>query len=1383
MQSEEDIFAGAAALPLEGRRAFLDTVCAGDVVLRARIETLLKSHNAEGFMQRSPLDAEVGEGWAGVLTRIEPEQVGERIGRYKLIERIGEGGFGLVFEAEQFHPVRRRVALKVIKAGMDSNEVIARFEAERQALAMMDHPNIAKVFDAGATNRGRPYFVMELVRAVPITKFCDERQLTIPERLELFVGICSAINHAHQKGVIHRDIKPSNVLVTLDGEKPVPKVIDFGVAKAIQGRLTDRTLLTHFEQIVGTPAYMSPEQTAMSGLDVDTRSDIYSLGILLYELLTGRPPFDAKWLRSLGHEEMCRVVREVEPPRPSTRRAQGLAATASGKRTANAAVPKPRPLIESDLDWIVMKAIDKDRTRRYDTASGLALDIQRYLNNEPVSATPPTAGYRFGKFVRRNRIALRVAALLLLATLLSTWQAIRASQGQREARNQTTVAEREKAAANAATEQLKEKLREAAQSDRVIANDLAAQGRYREALIRLARACEYAPESPVAAEQAIILGNSVNFHSAGVVLIGHEAAVNCAEFDPSGTRIVTASDDGTARVWVAATGELITTLHGHREAVLRAAFSPDGSKISTVSGDRSACLWDATSGRLIATLSGHGGAVRRVRFSPDGTRIATAALDNTVGVWDTTTGLLTTKLADHRDNLQDVQFSPDGGLVVTASNDGAARVWETTTGRLILTLVGHEAEVSSARFSPDGTRIVTSSFDKSARLWDTATGTPIATLLGHQHRVKSAEFSPNGLRIVTSSDDNTARVWEAATGRFICALSSHLERLWSAECSPDGRRIVTASDDATAKLWETRSGQLIATLSGHRAAVVEARFSPDGARLVTGSRDGTARVWDLTTSRPAAILSGHKHRVWSGQFSGDGSRILTNSDDRTARVWDAQTGRPIATLTGHQESVWTSEFSPDGGRILTASADSTARLWDAVTGAPIAVLGGHRGGVSSACFSRDGDRVVTASLDGTACVWDAATGEMNVALLGHESSVWNARFSPGGGRIVTGSNDKTARLWNASTGGLERTFRGFERHVWDLAFSPDAMRIATASYDGSIRVWSAETGQMLLGFPGHGKSIVRSVQFSSDGTTIITAADDKSAQIWNSSTGQLIVPALLHQDSLRSAHLSPDGARALTVSWESARVWNAANGQLVAILSEHRDSVQLKQRSLDAVRIERAEADRSLGHHEAKLDPAPGAPINVLSNHAGRINAAEFSSDGTRVVTASDDQTARVWELLGTLEPPPPWFPNLLRIVASGTLNADGEIEALPAAEWARLSEDVRRSAASDLTRYGEIARYYVTVGHEKPVRPGAKVTSRQAADALILPGATLLQLERAYALDPAHPLIQIALAHFEEDPGAAEFLRRYGHARMSANASSAMRQRAAALQAAPRAH
>jgi serine/threonine protein kinase/tetratricopeptide (TPR) repeat protein len=448
---EEEIFEAAAALSAEERPAYLDKACAGVTELRGRVEALLHSDDASGFMDHSTITSLTSQAALG----------GEVIGRYRLLQQIGEGGFGVVWMAEQTEPVTRRVALKIVKAGMDTKEVIARFEAERQALAMMDHPNIARVLDAGATGNGRPYFVMELVRGIPITRFCDEQRLVIRQRLEIFADVCSAINHAHQKGVIHRDIKPSNVMVTLHGDRAVPKVIDFGIAKAVVGRLTDKTLFTQFDQFVGTPAYMSPEQTALSGLDVDTRSDIYSLGILLYELLTGKPPFHAKALLSAGFDEMRRIIREVEPPRPSSR----LSTVTGDERSVLAGSRQTTPeklhrLIEPDLDWIVMKAIEKDRTRRYETANGLALDIQRYLTDEPVSATPPTTGYRLRKFARRNKTALGAAAavavlltaaafrstrhmggidaILIAATTVSTLLAVRAMQAERLAHRRTS---------------------------------------------------------------------------------------------------------------------------------------------------------------------------------------------------------------------------------------------------------------------------------------------------------------------------------------------------------------------------------------------------------------------------------------------------------------------------------------------------------------------------------------------------------------------------------------------------------------------------------------------------------------------------------------------------------------------------------------------------------------------------------------------------------------------------------------------------------------------------------------------------------------------------------------------------------------------------------
>jgi serine/threonine protein kinase/tetratricopeptide (TPR) repeat protein len=420
-----DLFLSAAELPASERTAFLGSHCA-DPDIHAAVERLLAAHDEPASVLDRPAPGMPTADYAPIT-----EKPGTLIGPYKLMEQIGEGGFGLVFVAEQQEPVKRKVALKIIKPGMDSRQVIARFEAERQALALMDHPNIAKVLDAGATESGRPYFVMELVRGIPITDYCDKNQLVPRDRLDLFITVCHAIQHAHQKGVIHRDIKPSNVLVTSHDGKPVAKVIDFGVAKAIHQQLSTHTIYTNFAQMIGTPLYMSPEQAEMSGLDIDTRSDIYSLGVLLYELLTGTTPLEKRRFAEAAFDEIRRLIREEEPPKPSTRLSScdSLASIAAQRHTEPGKLPK---LVRGDLDWITMKALEKDRTRRYETATGLARDIQRYLSDEPVDACPPSASYRLRKFAKKNRAALTtvvaIAALLIIGVVGTTVGLIRATR-------------------------------------------------------------------------------------------------------------------------------------------------------------------------------------------------------------------------------------------------------------------------------------------------------------------------------------------------------------------------------------------------------------------------------------------------------------------------------------------------------------------------------------------------------------------------------------------------------------------------------------------------------------------------------------------------------------------------------------------------------------------------------------------------------------------------------------------------------------------------------------------------------------------------------------------------------------------------------------------
>jgi len=690
---------------------------------------------------------------------------GERIGRYKLLEKIGEGGCGVVYMAEQEEPVRRRVALKVIKPGMDTREVIARFEAERQALALMEHPHIAKVFDGGATDAGRPYFVMELVRGLRVTDYCDKKNLPTRQRLDLFVQVCQAVQHAHQKGIIHRDLKPSNILVTVNDGVPVPKVIDFGIAKATGQRLTDKTLFTKFQQLIGTPAYMSPEQAEMTSLDIDTRSDIYSLGVLLYELLTGRTPLDTKALLRAGMEAMLRTIREQEPVRPSARLST-LAAieqtTVAQQRQTDA--PKLINLVRGDLDWIVMKALEKDRTRRYETANSLAMDIHRHLNNEPVIARPASTAYKLQKAWRRNKVVLAsvaaVVTALIVGLTVSIWQAVRATSAEQAAREKATlaVAERNNAVEARRAADLQ---RTNAERNLYVANMNLFQPAWEQNNIdRVRQLLEETATYPQRSFEWYYWQRQAHLDLR--TLRGRLGEVSAVAFSPDGQRIVTGFWNRTAKVW-AATGEELLTLKGHTNWIYSVAFSPDGQRIVTGSWDRTAKVWEAASGKELLTFKGHTDRISSVAFSPDGQRIITGSYDRTAKVWEAASGRELVTLRGHRDSIYSVAFSPDGQRIVTGSNDWMAKVWEVASGQELLTLKGHSAGITSVGFSPDGDRIVTGSTDRTAKIWGAASGKELLTLKGHRAGIYSVAFSPDGQRIITGSGDQMVKVWEAAT--------------------------------------------------------------------------------------------------------------------------------------------------------------------------------------------------------------------------------------------------------------------------------------------------------------------------------------------------------------------------------------------------------------------------------------------------------------------------------------------------------------------------------------------------------------------------------------------------------------------------------------------
>ncbi len=1043
-------------------------------------------------------------------------EAGERIGRYKLLEKIGEGGCGVVYMAEQEEPVRRRVALKVIKLGMDTKEVIARFEVERQALALMDHPQIARIFDGGATDSGRPFFVMELVRGLRITEYCDQKNLSTRQRLDLFMQVCQAVQHAHQKGIIHRDLKPSNILVTVNDGVLVPKVIDFGIAKATGPRLTDKTLFTRFHQFLGTPAYMSPEQAEMTSVDIDTRSDIYSLGVLLYELLTSRTPFDTKELLRAGMEEMLRTIREQEPVRPSARLSTLVAieqTTVAQQRQTDA--PKLINLVRGDLDWIVMKALEKDRTRRYETANSLAMDIHRHLNNEPVIARPASTAYKLQKAWRRNKVVLAsvaaVAMALVVGLTLSIWQAVRATNAEQATREKATLAVTER---NNAVEARR-------------AADLQRTNAERNLYFANMNLFQPAWDQNNIDRVHQLLGETATYpqrsfewyywqrqaHLELRTLRGHLGGVSAVAFSPDGQRIVTGSEDTTAKVWEATTGQELLTLKGH--SVTSVAFSPDGQRIVTGGRDWTAKVWEAASGKQLLTLKGHSDAIRSRGFFPPGQRVA---------------------------------FSPDGHRVVTTSEDTTANIWEAASGKELLTLKGHTNPISSMAFSPDGQRIVTGS-DYTAKVWDAASGKELLTLKGHSAGITSVAFSPNGRRIVTGSY-GTAEVWEAASGKELLTLKGHGDWIYSVAFSPDGRRIVTGSYDQTAKIWEWASAQELLTLKGHGDRIHSVAFSPDGQRIVTGSADKTAKTWQAASGKELLTLKGHMVFIRSVAFSPDGQRIVTGGADNTAKVWEAASGKELLTLKGHSTGIESAAFSPDGKRIVTGSQDGRAKVWETASGKELLTFkspGNQRTvAVCSVAFSPDGQRIVIGSGDQSANVWETASGKELLTLKGHRAAIGSVAFSPDGQRIVTGSWDRTAKVWEVASGKELLTLEGHGDCILSVAFSPDGHRIVTGSADKTAKVWETASGKELLTLKGH-MALIRSVAFSSDGQRIVTGSPDKTAKVWEAASGKELL-TLGDGDHISSVAFSPDGQRIVTGNGQvgMANVWEAATPAEVA---------------------------------------------------------------------------------------------------------------------------------------------------------------------------------------------------------------------------------------------
>jgi eukaryotic-like serine/threonine-protein kinase len=1082
------------ALELQGasRQAYIAQISADDADLRQELESLIEAHegSAESFLNIPAAVIDAGAEDSAL-------RAGARIGNYRLVCEIGQGGMGQVWLAEQVTPVRRLVALKLIRAGMYDETVAHRFQSERQSLAIMDHPAIAKVFDAGSTPQGQPYFVMEYVPGLPITEYCDQKRLKVRERLELFIQACEGVQHAHQKAIIHRDLKPANILIVEVDGKAVPRIIDFGLAKAATPQPADQTLYTQYGQFIGTPGFMSPEQINPEIKDIDTRTDVYSLGVILYVLLAGQQPFETKGQRP-PLDRWLRRLREEEPPSLSAKLgedrevADAIAAARSTERKQLVS------LMRGDLEWITAKALERERERRYATPSELGADLRRYLNDEPVVAGPASAVYQIRKFIRRHRGAAAVLAMLGALAIVASTGGLIAVRQKHEAEYQAQRALQAQA-----------RLLTQAASQRLKDFDVAgARGIILELLTNPLFARARSPE---------VIGVFQEMRAADMqaaVLSGHTDHVVSAVYSPDGTRIVTASSDKTARIWDAATGQQLIVLSGHRLGVLSASFSPDGTRILSASFDGSVRVWDARTGVQLLEFSGRGGYLRSVLYSPDATRIVTGADDKTARIWDAQTGAQLGVLTGHGARVESAAFSPDGTRIVTSSGDATARIWNARTFEQLTVLTGHGSHIDFTRFSPDGTRVVTASFDKTVRVWDARTGAQLALLSGHGGYVYSAVFSADGSRVLTASFDKTIRIWDAGSGKQLSQFIVSTDRVTSAAYSPDGSHVTTSSDDNTARIWDVRMGAQLSVLPAPDI-VYSAVYSPDGSHIAGASADHTTHIWDARTGTQIGVLAGHEDLISRAAYSPDGSRIVSSSNDKTVRIWDASTDTQIG-LFSQMTSIGSVAFSPDGTRIATASADKTARIWDAGGVTQLAVLLGHSSYVETVAYSPDGTRIVTAADDRTARIWDAHSGAQIAVLSGHDDNLHSAEYSPDGARILTAADDKTARVWDARTGEQLMVLPGHSAGLESAAYSPDGAHIVTASDDKTARIWDAHSGAQLAVLAGH-TDIVASARYSPDGKRILTASVDKTVRVWDAA-----VPADLPAQILWSAAAETD---------------------------------------------------------------------------------------------------------------------------------------------------------------------------------------------------------------------------------------------------------------------
>ena len=1122
------LFLAALELP-DGpaRAAYLDDQCGTDrnLPIRRRVEELLAlASDLGGFLDQAAVHGSLRPLTSTVSGSdpSPPVAMGDRIGRYRLVQEIGAGGCGTVYLAEQEEPVRRQVAMKVIRSGLDSKTVLARFQIERQALAMMDHPNIATVLDAGFTNpgksvggfqSGRPFLVMELVRGVRLTQFCDQNGLGTRERLKLFVLVSRAIQHAHQKGVIHRDIKPSNILVAMRDGIPVPKVIDFGIAKAITPDQPGRTPFTRSGTFIGTPVYMSPELAQMRGLDIDARSDIYSLGVLLYELLTGTLPFSEQRLRHVSYGEMQRIIADEEPERPSVRWSRSrVAGESSGA-----------PSFATDLDWIVLRCLEKDRVRRYASTSDLADDVQRFLNHEPILARAPSLRYRLGKFVRRHRASVLVGAgagvLLCLATGISVWLARRASQAENEqhhllrmvdlVQRKDQVLQQEAATQRFGARQHKYHSDMNLASQAVAANNF---GRVVELLNHYRPPDgELSGADPRQWEWRYYWNQSRS--DARYSLPSQTGRIGALVASADGRFLASGDDRGGLKLWDLKTQSEVTSFPKRVTPFWLGpiAFSPINARLFFVANENSHLCslrsWTPESGETRLVMTRKGG-IQAIHVSRTGATLLLLGFDGELGVWDLGREEMTSRISltpsQERFRRPSVaSFSADGRWLALYDS-GQIRVVDTDTGK-IQTIPTTNLKVASVAISRSGEFLALgASFDEldtRIRLFSTDRGEEIGQLEGPSAWVPSLAFTTDGQRLISAGADQTVRVWDVATRQEKARLRGHHSEVIRVAVSADGATLFSGGKDGSLLVWDAQPPILTKPFEKLPGRVAELQFSPDSRHLLSVDPDGAATIWEASSLKPLERLTGFSGRIRHALVSADGQRVYAEIADKGIEGMDF-VSRQVRTFShGGSAGRWPTllvGLTHNGQTLVAARGDEAFVLWD-VTTAKARVMelppDFRAAFPARAALSPDARQLVAVGREQRLGVLNLVDGHLDTVAT-EVPGITGIAFSPDGTCLAISSIDGSASLWNAAKWTRMDVLRGHLLGVHDLAFSPDSQRLATASArNEAIKIWDVASRQEVATLAGDG-TLFNRVTFSPDGRLLTAINSQGEAHIW-----------------------------------------------------------------------------------------------------------------------------------------------------------------------------------------------------------------------------------------------------------------------------------------------